>query len=142
MIAVDTNLLVYAHRAWAREHSRARPIVEALVTGQRQWGLPWPVAHEFVRVVTRAVEDPTPLPEAVGAIARLLGTPGCVTLGESRGHWGRVTDLALRGGTSGALFYDARIAAICLDHGVRELWSADRDFGRFPELRVVNPLEG
>jgi hypothetical protein len=34
----------------------------------------------------------------------------------------------------------ARIAALCRQHGVRELWSADRDFNRFPGLVVVNPL--
>jgi predicted nucleic acid-binding protein len=36
--------------------------------------------------------------------------------------------------------HDARIAALCLQHGVRELWSADRDFNRFPALRTRNPL--
>ena len=48
--------------------------------------------------------------------------------------------LTMKGRITGGRIHDARIAAICLQHGVRELWSADRDFNRFPELRVVNPL--
>ena len=41
---------------------------------------------------------------------------------------------------AGPLVHDARIAALCLDHGVHEFWTADRDFARFPDLRVRNPL--
>jgi predicted nucleic acid-binding protein len=44
------------------------------------------------------------------------------------------------GKIAGAQVHDARIVALCLQHGVKELWSADRDFGRFPILAVVNPL--
>jgi len=44
------------------------------------------------------------------------------------------------GRMTGGRIRDARIAAICLRHGAREFWSADRDFNRFPKLRVVNPL--
>jgi uncharacterized protein len=54
-----------------------------------------------------------------------------------RRGWNR---LALAGKVDGPLFHDARVAAICVTHGVRELWTADRDFGRFPGVRVVNPL--
>ena len=45
-----------------------------------------------------------------------------------------------RGQVSGPLVHDARIAALCVSHGVHELWTADRDFGRFPALQVRNPL--
>jgi hypothetical protein len=48
----------------------------------------------------------------------------------------------LASGTRGALVHEARVAALCLQHGVTELWSADRDFGRFPRLRTRNPLVG
>jgi hypothetical protein len=41
---------------------------------------------------------------------------------------------------TGPAVHDARVAALCLAHGVRELWTADRDFSRFPRLRAVNPL--
>jgi predicted nucleic acid-binding protein len=47
-----------------------------------------------------------------------------------------------QGRISGPQVHDARVAAICQDHGVRELWTADRDFGRFPALKVRNPFVG
>ncbi|NNK63615.1 MAG: VapC toxin family PIN domain ribonuclease, partial [Gemmatimonadetes bacterium] len=43
---------------------------------------------------------------------------------------------------AGPRIHDARVAALCDYHGVRELWSADRDFTRFPDLRTRNPLAG
>jgi hypothetical protein len=40
----------------------------------------------------------------------------------------------------GGAVHDARVAALCLRHGVRTLFTADRDFSRFPTLKVKNPL--
>ena len=142
MIAVDTNILVHAHRFESPDHEAARGAVEALASGSGSWALPWPVAHEFVCVMTGPSPTAAPLDMTLAAIERLLETRGCVPLAEGRAHWPRATSLARRGGTAGPRFYDARIAAICLDNGVRELWTADRDFGRFPELRTRNPLVG
>ncbi len=139
--ALDTNVRVYAHRPEMGEHHAARAALRQLVR-EPAWGLPWPVAHEFVRVVTEArwFIDPTPLDYALATIAALLRAPGCRPLGEASGHWKRLTELATAGRTAQAMVYDARIAAICLAHGVDELWTADRDFGRFPGLRTRNPL--
>lgn len=141
MIAVDTNILVYAHRPDLRDHSAASAALESLSNG-RSWGIPWPVAHEFVRVVTdrRRFKDPTPLTLAVNAVAAPLEAGAAVALGENKRHWSRLSELALAADASGTLVYDARIAAICLEEGVSELWTADRDFGRFPALRTRNPL--
>ena len=61
-------------------------------------------------------------------------------LAEENGYWGHLQTLLKEGQVAAARVPDARIAAICLLHGVRELWSADRDFGRFPTLKVRNPL--
>ncbi len=63
-------------------------------------------------------------------------------IGEGAGHWAALRALLLDGKVQGPLAHDAAIAAMCLAHGVRELWSVDRDFSRFPELRVRNPLRG
>jgi len=143
VIAVDTNVLVYAHRPEMGEHEAARAAVRRL-TREPAWGMPWPVAHEFVRVVSepRWFVDPTPLEHALATVGALLGAPGCRALGEGPGHWKRLTEMALAGRAAQAMLYDARIAAICLAHGVNELWTADRDFGRFPGLRTRNPLVG
>jgi predicted nucleic acid-binding protein len=63
-----------------------------------------------------------------------------VLLGEAEGYWPVLREQVLAGRTVGGRVHDSRIAAICLLHGVDELWTADRDFGRFPALRTRNPL--
>jgi hypothetical protein len=63
-------------------------------------------------------------------------------LHEGPSHFELLRDLVTAGKIEGSQIHDARIAAICLSHGVSELWTADRDFSRFPQLRVRNPLVG
>ena len=72
-------------------------------------------------------------------ISAWLESPSLV-LGETDTHWLSLQKLLPNAKTVGLAVHDARIAALCLQHGVRELWSADRDFRRWPELKVVNPL--
>jgi predicted nucleic acid-binding protein len=106
------------------------------------WAIPWPCVHEFVAIVThpRIYLPPTPLAAAVDQIDAWLASPSVVLLAESPSHWARLKTLLVASQSVGARVHDARIAAICIEHGVRELWSADRDFGRFPDLVVRNPL--
>ena len=61
-------------------------------------------------------------------------------LAESEAHWSQLRALIGKARIASPAVHDARIAALCLQHGVRELWSADRDFGRYTALKVVNPL--
>jgi hypothetical protein len=63
-----------------------------------------------------------------------------VLLGEGPGYWQRFSELLVGSRSTGPMVHDARVAALCLAGGVSELWSADRDFGRFPALKVRNPL--
>lgn len=71
-----------------------------------------------------------------------LEAPNLVVLSEGPGTWERLRALIGAGRITGPQVHDARVAALCLHHGVRALWSADRDFGRFPDLSVRNPLLG
>lgn len=144
MIAVDTNLLVYAHRADVAEHAAALNVLRGLAEGRARWALPWPCIHEFIAIVThpRIFSPPTPLPAALEQVDAWLESPVVTTLAESTGYWERLRDQIKAGKIAGARVHDARIAALCLHHGVHELWSADRDFGRFPQLPVRNPLIG
>jgi toxin-antitoxin system PIN domain toxin len=98
--------------------------------------------HEFLAVVTRPriYNPPSEAAEALAQVDAWLASPSLVLIGESEHHWPELKRLAAAGHAIGAQIHDARIAAICLQHGVRELWTADRDFNRFPGLRVVNPL--
>jgi predicted nucleic acid-binding protein len=69
-----------------------------------------------------------------------LASPTLVLLAESAQHWPTLKPLLAAGKIAGAQVHDAHIAALCLQHGVRELRSADRDFSRYPPLRVVSPV--
>lgn len=144
MIGVDTNLLVYSHRRDSRWHRPALACVRGLVEGSARWALPWPCVHEFLGVVTRPklFNPPTELSRALDQVEQWLGAPAVTMLGEGPRYWPQFRALALGARVAGPMVHDARIAALCRLHGVTELWSADRDFSRFPGLRVVNPLQG
>ena len=143
MIAVDSNLLVYAHREDSPLHDVALECVTGLAEGRAAWGLPWPCLHEFLAVAThpRIYAPPTPLELAIAQVDAWLESPSLVLIGEDPSYWPRLRALVLDGKISGPKVHNARVAAICLQHGVEELWTVDRDFSRFPALRVRNPLK-
>ncbi len=144
MIAVDTNILVYSHRAESPHFSRASSQIRALAQSPSAWAIPWPCVHEFLAVVThpRVLKPPTPMKDALRQVEIWLASPSLVLLAESDRHWPTLSEVMIAGQITGARVHDARIAALCLQHGIRELWSADRDFSRFPDLTTVNPLIG
>jgi hypothetical protein len=144
VIAVDTNILVYAHREDAEWHARALDCLTGLAEGAAAWAIPWPCIHEFLAVVThpRICGPPSPVPAALDQVAAWLESPVLVLLGEGPTHWLTLRTAVETARAAGSLVHDARITALCQEHGVRELWSADRDFGRFAGLRVRNPLVG
>ena len=142
MIAVDTNLLVYAHRADMPQHEIAREIVSRLVEGDRLWGLPWPCVHEFFSSVTRGTWKTPTLPlQAWRVMERIVASPSVQLLGEGSNHLEVMSRLVESGRIKGAMIHDARIAAICISHGINELWTSGRDFSLFPELKIYNPFE-
>jgi uncharacterized protein len=142
MIAVDTNVLVYAHREDSDFHSIAVRKLEELAQGKAAWAIPWPCVHEFFAIVThpRIFAPPTPPTTALEQIEAWMESPSLVLLAETSTYWTELRPLLLSAKVAGPLVHDARVAAICLQHGVRQLWSSDRDFGRFPVLSVLNPL--
>lgn len=142
MIAVDTNILVYAHRADGLHHGAAYAALESLATRGVAWAVPWPCLHEFLAVVThpRLFDPPSSLADALGAFHDLLGLAGMHPLAEEPDHADLLVDLLTTSGVTGPKVHDARVAAICLSHGVDSLWTADRDFSFFPQLRTHNPL--
>ena len=142
MIAIDTNILVAAHRADHMHHRPADAALREMCLAGIPWALPWPCAHEFLGNVThpRIWRVPTPVNEALEALNRWQQLPFVRMLSEGEGYWPLLRELIRGGGIVGPLVHDARVAALCLHHGVRELWTADRDFSRFPKLRTRNPL--
>jgi uncharacterized protein len=142
VIAVDTNILVHAHRSDSEWHAAALTRVRELAEGRTRWALPWPCVHEFLAIAThpRIWTPPTPLPAAIDQVNAWLESPSLVLLAEGPGYWTELPVLLAAGRIQGPRMHDARIAALCLSHGVRELWTADRDFSRFGSLKTMNPL--
>lgn len=144
MIAVDTNLLVYAHREDSQWHDAAYARIAELAEGQAPWAIPWPCIHEFLAIVThpRIYDPPTPLEIAVSQVDAWLESPSLLLLSETGDYWQQLRSLLRTGRICGPQVHDTRVAALCKHHGVTELWTADRDFSRFPDLKVRNPLVG
>jgi len=142
VIAVDTNILVYAHRADSPWNQAAYRCVRALAEQRTTWAIPWPCVYEFFSVVThpRIYAPPSSTEQAISQLDAWFESPGLTLLAEAGEHWSTLKVQLSRGKVSGPLAHDARIAALCLSHGVTELWSADRDFGRFGDLLTRNPL--
>lgn len=142
MIALDTNLLVYAHRRDSEWHEPAAAIVVSLAEGAASWALPWPCLHEFIAIAThpRIYDPPTPVADAIAQVDAWLESPSALVLSERSDYWSLAKEVFATGRVKGPLVHDARVVALCRSHGVREPWSADRDFTRFPGLHVRNPL--
>jgi len=144
VIAIDTNLLVYAHREDSDWHQRAAAAVAGLAESTREWAIPWPCLHEFLAIVThpRIFKTPTPATLAIGQVEAWLESPSLVVMSENEPYLEGLRDTLLSSRVTGARVHDARVAALCLSHGIRELWTADRDFSMFPQLKTRNPLVG
>ena len=142
MIAVDTNILVHAHRRDSPFHDPAAGAVRGLAESPAAWAIPWPCVHESYSIVThtRIYDPPSTTAEAIAQVEAWLGSPSLVLLHEGATYLPTLRVLLEYGKVQGPMVHDARIAALCRSHGVRELWSADRDFGRFPDVVVRNPL--
>jgi toxin-antitoxin system PIN domain toxin len=142
--AIDTNILVYAHREDSDWHERAAAAIAGLAESAREWAIPWPCLHEFLAIVThpRIFRTPTPLELAVGQLDAWLESPSLVVLSENDHYPETFREIVLSSRVTGARIHDARVAALCLSHGIREIWSADRDFSMFPQLTLRNPLVG
>lgn len=144
MTAVDTNILVYAHREDSAWHDRASAAVAALAESPREWAIPWPCLHEFLAIVThpRIFRTPTPVELAIGQLEAWLEAPTLVVLSENDQYLETLRELVQSARVTGPRVHDARIAALCLSHGIRDLWTADRDFSLFTALKPRNPLVG
>ncbi|RMH04980.1 MAG: PIN domain-containing protein [Nitrospirae bacterium] len=144
MIALDTNILVYAHREDSPWYDRAYQCVVDCAQGRSAWAIPWPCLYEFLAIVThpRIYDPPTPLSKAIDQLDAWLESPSLTVLAEPEhfSYWQMLRALLNKSRVMGPQIHDARIVALCCIHGIRELWTADRGFGRFPELRTRNPL--
>ncbi|PYQ28127.1 MAG: VapC toxin family PIN domain ribonuclease [Acidobacteria bacterium] len=142
MRAVDTNVLVYAEIISSPHHRIARSLLAELVEGVVPWAIPWPCIYEFLRVIThpRVFSPPVPLAVALHDLDEILTSPTLMLLSETDRHSEVMKTVVSSSGVTGNLLHDAHIAALCIEHGISELVTGDRDFSRFP-IRVVNPFQ-
>ncbi len=126
-----------------QHHVQARQVLTQLAEGAVPWALPWPCLYEFLRVVThpRVFHPPVPLEIALTDLKAITDSPSVLLLSETDRHLELTTSLMKEAGVTGNLIHDAHIAALCLEHGVTELISADRDFLRFKSLKTINPFQ-
>ena len=144
MIAVDTNILVYAHRRESPNHQQANAMVRSLAEGTQSWAIPWPCVYEFFSVVTnpRIWKDAASTPtQAWQQLCGWTQSPTNVLLSETEDFLSVLERFVQRPRVRGGVVHDARIAALCIAHGVEMLLTSDRDFALFPELNVNNPLQ-
>ena len=143
MIAVDTNLLVYAHRREARAGDEAHALMVGLAEGSRPWAIPWPCCYEFLSVVTnrRIWKDEATTPtHAWDQFRAWAASPSNRMIGETGDFMDLLSRFVRRPRVAGGVVHDARIAAICVSHGIEVLLTRDRDFSLFPELRTRDPF--
>jgi toxin-antitoxin system PIN domain toxin len=142
LTAVDTNILVYAHRADSQWHNAADAVLAELAEGKSTWAIPWPCLYEFYAIVThpRIYNPPTPHADALVQLGNWLESTSLLLLHEGENFWETLESVIRTAKVQGGAVHDARIAALCIRHGVKKLLSADRDFSRFRGVRTENPL--
>jgi uncharacterized protein len=142
VILVDGNLLLYAYNASSEDHAKAKEWLEAVLSGAEPVAFCWPVILAFLRIATnpRAFPHPLSRTEAAVIVSEWLDQPQTVMIGPDSNHWGILQRTLSEGKAAGPLVSDAHLAALAVEHGAT-LYSTDRDFARFPNLKLENPLE-
>lgn len=138
MIAIDTNVLVYAHRAETSLHEVALAKLRALCEGNRPWALPLPCLSEFFRVVThpKVLNPPSTLDEALDFARVIVGAPTCRLLAPGSSYLEHFFALMREADARGNLVFDAQIVALCVEQGISRVLTNDRDFARFPGVAI------
>ena len=141
MIIPDINLLLYASFSAFEEHVAARTWFEGLMNGETPVGIAAPALFGFVRISTnpRVFEPPMAVDAAVARVEQWLGRPHVQLLLPGPRHLEIAFSLLRRMGSAGNLTTDVQLAALAIEHQA-ELHSNDTDFGRFAQLRWVNPF--
>jgi len=142
MIAVDTNLLIYAHREGCPEHRAAQRAIEEAAGSRNGWGIPAPCLLEFWSVVTHPSSagggsSPSSAREFIGA---LIETAGAIVLPPPAAFGPRCLQIAEQLDIRGPRIFDVQIGLTALDAGVTEIWTHDEGFVAFPGLKVRDPL--
>jgi toxin-antitoxin system PIN domain toxin len=143
VLAVDTNVLVYAADAHSQFHSACHEWLDRQRRRSGAWYVTWPIIYEFLRVAThpRIMRRPWTAPEAWQFVASLLASPGIDVLVPSQRHADVASEvLSELPHLAGNILHDAHTAILMREHGIRQICTRDTDFSRFPFLEMVDPL--
>ena len=140
MIAIDTNILIYAHRSGAEQHKAARETVER-AAATAAWGFSFVVVSEFWSQVThpRYPGAPSSARKARGFMGALIEAGASIFV-PGKGFAERLMLEATNHGVQGVRIFDLQIALAARDNGAHEIWTCDRKFVRIRGLKVVNPI--
>jgi len=140
--SLDVNVLLYASDRSSDRHPQARRFLEARAAGPEILCLTWPTLMAYLRIAThpRIFSAPFSPDEAIGNIAALLALPHVRPLSELNGFLDAYKLVSGEMPVRGNLVPDAHIAAILFQHGVRTLYSSDRDFRKFQSLDLRDPF--
>lgn len=141
MIAIDANILIYAHVSSFSQHEAAREWLDHQLNGTGPVGLPWASVLAFMRLVTnpRVFERPEPIADAWRQARAWLACDTAWIPQPTDRHADLLGRFLALPGVHGNLVPDAHLAALAMEHGLT-LCSTDGDFARFPGLRRLNPL--
>lgn len=143
MKLLDANVLLYAYNVDSPHHEACRGWLESAFNEANEIiGLPWQTILAFVRIATnpRAVPHPLSSEVACGIVNQWLSRPNVTTVGYGERFWALFSEQVAEGKVSGPLMTDAALAAIALEQGAT-LYSTDKDFRRFPALKLMDPLQ-
>jgi uncharacterized protein len=142
--SIDVNILLYASDTASPHFERAKSFIESCIAQREVFYLGWPTVMSYLRIATHPAVFDHPLSpdEAMANIETLRNLPHARFLSEEEGFWAvyRATTSVVP--TRGNLVPDAHVAALLRYHGVKTLYTHDRDFLKFPFLDVRDPLAG
>jgi toxin-antitoxin system PIN domain toxin len=142
VIGIDTNLLVYAHRAGSENHAAARKAIEKAAEHPQGWGVPLTCLCEFWAVVTHpsCVGGPSTPQDAEAYLGSLAEQGGAQIWLPGPDFGARLVRLFVDLKITGYRTFDLQIALTAADNGAAELWTHDRGFVTVPGLKIRDPL--
>jgi len=140
--SLDVNLLLYASDRSSNRHARARRFVESCAAGPEILCLTWPTLMSYLRIAThpRIFSAPLSPDEALGNITALIDLPHVRALSELDGFLDAYKHMTGEIPVRGNVVPDAHLATILFQHGIRTLYTNDRDFRKFQSLDVRDPF--
>lgn len=139
---VDVDVLLYASDRQSPFHAAAARFLRERPRDPDVLCLTWPVVMGYVRLAThrRVFAEPMTPRAAVDNVAALMGMPRCRVVAEPEDFLTTYRHVAVDYPARGNLVPDAHVAALARAHGVGVIYTHDRDFRRFPFLRVIDPV--